>query len=125
MRVYFCLMNGLRGCYMPDSVSHYYAESFEQFAEIVRDSVRMFEHAWNLDYADDAAESDYPDADSDDARVVELLRHCWEHAQRGSLELCLAIGASWDDGVELNPGYGLTVSQSSESEYQEAQEESN
>lgn len=118
--VFFCLMRGLRGGYMPDDVEHGAARTFEDFAAAVRDSVRFSDMAWNLDYAEGAEinADNYPDPDSDDARVVALLRHGWEHAQRGNLELCLAIGATWDSSddnraCEIQDSYGLTVSQSS------------
>ena len=80
--VFFNLMRGLRGCYMPDDSSEHVARTFEEFATAVRDHVSFNEMAWDLDY-DDSAESpmQYPPSDSDDSRVLDLLRAAWDHPQ--------------------------------------------
>jgi hypothetical protein len=89
-------MRGLRGCYMPDDVAHYAVRSFEEFRRIVRDEVKFADLVW-----------DYPDEFADTQAMWSEL---WDHAQRGSLELCVAI-------EEDNNSYGLTVSTSCARDY--------
>jgi len=94
--VFFCLMRSLRGCYMPDDVAHYAVRSFEEFRRIVRDEVKFAGLVWY-----------YPDEYAD---LPAMWSELWNHAQHGSLELCVAI-------EEDNNSYGLTVSQSCARDY--------
>lgn len=79
--IYFCVLTGLRGCYMPDSVAHYGVRGFAHFADICRDHVREF-------------------------RSLRAIRYAWEHVKAGrSLEICIAH-AYKDEGGKA---YGVTV----------------
>jgi hypothetical protein len=100
--VFFCLMRGLRGGYMPDDVTHEGVRTFDAFVESLKQEVDFQEMAWNVD-------------EQTPEQISALLQQAWHHAQRGSLELCVAVGARWNeenDTEELNEAYGLTVSQS-------------
>lgn len=41
--VFFCVMHGMRGVYMPDEVTHYAARTFKQFAKILNDETSLNE----------------------------------------------------------------------------------
>jgi len=96
--VYFCLMRGLRGGYMPDDVEHCEASTLDDFKASVRASVEFADMVW-----------DYPDEHADKDTMWAQL---WEHAQSGKLEMCVAVARD-------NDAYGLTLSGSCESDYLE------
>lgn len=99
--VFYCMLRGLRGCYMPDSVEHAGVRDFESFARDVRDTVESDDGlAWNVNNP----------AEPDAAEVTALIAEAWDHVRHGRLELCLAIGATWDNETpEFNESYGLTI----------------
>lgn len=113
--VYFCIMRGLRGCYMPDDAAHEAARSFEQFDKSLRYEVDLYEMAWNVEA--------WREDDADHAeQVAALIREAWEHVQHGSHELCVAVDVRGDgegEPWELNESYGITVGGSSLHEYRE------
>ena len=107
--VFFCILRGLRGGYMPDDASHTAVRSFEEFCDVLESEVRQHDMAWNID----------PDRTTQHGMIDALLRDAWDHVQHGSLELCVAISTRRDvDGVReaLDPSYGITVGGSSRSE---------
>lgn len=108
--VFYCVLRGLRGGYMPDDARHEAVRTFEQFAESIRYEVDFFELAWNCDDIDN------------ETQIDKLLREAWEHVQHGALERCVATGARWDEegrDFERDSSYGLTVSGSCARDYAE------
>lgn len=81
MPVYFTMLRGLRGCYMPDDVSRYSVENFREFAACINAAAAMH----------------------DDMRSRGQMQFAWEHVKNGKpLEVCTH--------ADKSGGYGIMIS---------------
>lgn len=115
--VYFCIMRGLRGCYMPDESRVVAVRSFEEFESELQYEIDFHDLAWDID----------PERTSEHGMIDAMLREAWAHVQaRGYLGYCVAVGVErGDDGEReaLNTSYGVTVHAASIEEYREYRRE--
>src|SRR5882672_6419465 len=100
VRVYVAVFCGMRGMYMPDSVSHDEVTSYREFCQIIRDEVKQ----WNT-------------IDSDEMmRSTGKTRFAWAYVRNAMhwQEVCVAACSGTHNGI--------TVSRSTLEDYEASQD---
>jgi hypothetical protein len=90
---YFCLMNGLRGCYMPDSVYVLKCTSRRELKEIVRDELT------------------YAEKKPSQRALAQYVAEAWRRYKELSLPLVLP--------TNKEESYGIHLSYATRHEYEE------
>lgn len=87
MRVYFRILRGLRGCYMPDDSRVFWADTFRQFCAILK-----------------------AEAETHELTSLGQNQFAWEHVKTGGmLDVCTH--------ADKRQGYGLMIGAASESDF--------
>lgn len=80
MRVYFRILRGLRGCYMPDDSTCYWADTFRQFCDILK-----------------------TEAATHDLTPMGQTQFAWEHVKSGkALSVCTHADSSRSYGLQVS-----------------------
>lgn len=109
--VYFTMLRGLRGCYMPDASCTAAVRSYAEFKRHLEFECDTFEMLWNTN-----------DENEQSPELIEAIcQEAWRHVQKpGYLGLCIAIGADYDhesDTTRANESYGITVHSATRGDY--------